>query len=245
MHTRTNKLVLLTMLLSLSAVSDFAVGATNAFCQEEGSQPKQDQEEPITVGPAARGAASFKEIEIAETKLKESRNQYSKIRELAKRGSISKSRFQRSKYAMQVAELELNALKNPKNASQFRLEIAKLQLKNTEQRFETSKQMYARGSVSKLQHRRTSYQVKYARIALKVATGEYSAQSGKLLLAKERLKLARIELKLGKKLLQQRSISQTGYQQLVDRVREAEQAKDEIEKQLKQNQKAIKNRFGT
>lgn len=230
MQIRNTHIAALAMLLAVQLIAN-----DTASCQDD----------PIVVGPAELGAASYEQLETARTKLEENRRKFENYRQLVQRGSVSKSRYQQSKYQLQTAELELKALENPENASSYRLEIAKLQLKNAEQRFETNQQMYARGSVSKLDLRRSSYRVKYARIALKVATGEYSSESGKLLIAEQRLKLATTELKLGEKLLQQRAISQSGYQRLVDRAREAKQTKREIEKLFRQHQKAVKSRFGT
>ena len=202
-------------------------------------------EDPIRVGPKIVGEATSQQINAARLKLQQAESQYETNLKLAKRGSVSQSALKRSKLRSEIARLELNVYQHPEFSDKARAEIAKRNLQLAVEELNIGKALQQRGSMSNLKLRRLEYQVKIAEILYKASSREYSAQAANLLLADTKLELARSELQLAKQMYQRRSLSKAKYQAIVERVREAELKKSNIERKYQQQQNAIRKTRGT
>ena len=158
---------------------------------------------------------------------------------------MSQAKLAYDRMQLKIARLKLEALQEPTKTKSAKLQIAKLELRYAEQEYEKSSRLYAAGSISKLSHRRAKYRRHYAQIIVKAASGEYSVDSANLLIANNQLELAKIELQLAKKLFVRRSISRANYEQMQDRVAEAQHKKQQLELKLQKNQESINSRIGT
>ena len=207
------------------------------FCYTDFSATIQDQDS-LLVGPKL-DKVDLEEIDAAKQKVATTKASFDRLKALVERGSISKARLHRMELEMRVAELELETLLDPSSGKRNRRLVANLNLNYARKKFETSKRLFSSGSVSELDHRRDLYQLKYAEIAWKEAVGEISSGIAKLQTAEQKLKLAQIELELGKRLFKKRSLSRTTLEQLQQRV---QQATDELKK-LKQQQELNKQKL--
>ena len=197
----------------------------------------------VAVGP--KQAATQEQLQKAKTKVDLAERQFGKINQLSRRGSISQTKLNRSKMDLQIARLELSVIKDPSKAADARLKIARLRFEFAKANHERGKRLHTRGNMSTLQYRRSKFQLKDAEVLLRVAKGDYDTSGGKLVLAKSRLDLARIELQLGEKLYQRRSLSEENYQRLVDRVSDYQENLEELKQQLRRSRRAVEGRIGT
>ena len=190
------------------------------------------EDQPLLVGPKRRDVLP-EDLAAARQKMVTTRGSFKRMQELAKRGSVSKVRLQRAELEKRIAELELEALENPELANRNQRLIAKLNLEFSKNKLARSKKLFSTGSVSELDYRRDLYQLKYAQIGWKEATGEISADIAKIQIAQQRLKLAQTELDLGQRLYEKKSLSRSTIQELQQRVKEIEQELGKLKHQQK------------
>ena len=195
---------------------------------------------PILVGPKIEGKATAQQLDAARMKLQQAKSTFETNQKLSRRGSVSQFALRRSQYQFEIAKLELDVYEHPELSFKARAEIAKRKLQLAKEEFEKGKRLSRSGSVSKIGLLRLEYRVKYAEVIYKASTREYSPRAARRLIADAKLELAKVELQLGRQLYQTGSLSNSRYQALIAKVREAELEKSEIERLYKKLEKSIK-----
>ena len=161
----------------LAAVVWFAAGVA---CWAQEALPSFEQSQSQPDESAKEATARGPQVIDAERELAEARREYKKLLKKLKSGSASKTEAERTKYAIEMAEIRLRQamLSESKEPEQHKIvmrrdlqtALARTKVKFANSEYETVKRLYDRGSKTKQELKQAIHTVKISRLELKRAT---------------------------------------------------------------------------
>ncbi len=145
-------------------------------------------------------------------------SEYARIRKLAMSGSVSQYRLRRAKLESERAQLELFSIRHPDRQDQTELALTELQYRYAETELAVVEKLFERGSVSRLEFERTQSAFDIAKLNLEVARNSGSRNLLDVRIAERKLELVEQEFDMVTELLKSKSVSQSTFDRVKQRL---------------------------